>query len=91
VQDTNLTNPHIIDQVKSITDVSGRRIDLFYTDKGLMAELVDGAGTADPGGKFAPRRAVCRRGSAARRHSGTSPVKSCQVTALRGPQRRENL
>lgn len=45
VSDTNLTNPHIIDQVRSITDVDGRRIELFYTDKGLMGRLVDGAGT----------------------------------------------
>lgn len=45
VSDTNLTNPHIIDQLRSVTDVDGRRIELFYTDKGLMARLVDGAGT----------------------------------------------
>jgi RHS repeat-associated protein len=46
VSDTNLTNPFIIDQVRSITDVDGRRIELTYTDKGLMARLVDGAGTS---------------------------------------------
>jgi RHS repeat-associated protein len=46
VSDTNLTNPFIIDQVRSITDVDGRRIELFYTGKGLTARLVDGAGTA---------------------------------------------
>jgi RHS repeat-associated protein len=45
VAGTNLTNPHIIDQVRSVTDVDGRRIELTYTDKGLMARLVDGAGT----------------------------------------------
>lgn len=45
VADTNLTNPHIVDQVRAITDIDGRRVELFYTDKGLMAELVDGAGT----------------------------------------------
>ncbi|HEX5996124.1 MAG TPA: DNRLRE domain-containing protein [Jiangellales bacterium] len=45
---TNLTNPHIIDQIRSIVDVAGRRIDLFYTDKGLMAKMVDGAGSTQP-------------------------------------------
>ncbi|GAA4509144.1 hypothetical protein GCM10023191_069920 [Actinoallomurus oryzae] len=44
VSDTNLTNPHIIDQVKSITDISGRKITFTYTDKGLMAKMVDGSG-----------------------------------------------
>ncbi|MFI7067417.1 DNRLRE domain-containing protein [Kribbella sp. NPDC050124] len=43
---TNLTNPKIIDQVESITDISGRKVTFTYTDKGLMAELVDGAGTS---------------------------------------------
>lgn len=41
--DTN--NPHIIDQVKSIKDISGRTITLSYSDKGLMERMVDGAGT----------------------------------------------
>src|SRR6266516_5853740 len=44
VQATNLTNPKIIDNVKTITDVSGRQLALTYTDKGLMAKLVDGNG-----------------------------------------------
>ncbi|PTX53681.1 YD repeat-containing protein, partial [Melghirimyces profundicolus] len=43
-QGTNLTNPKIIDQVKSITDLSGRKITFTYSDKGLMREMVDGAG-----------------------------------------------
>ncbi|TCM48856.1 DNRLRE domain-containing protein [Kribbella sp. VKM Ac-2568] len=42
---TNLTNPKIIDQVESITDISGRKVTFTYSDKGLMAEMVDGAGT----------------------------------------------
>ena len=42
---TNLTNPKIIDQVETITDVSGRTLALTYSDKGLMEELVDGSGT----------------------------------------------
>ncbi|GIH63206.1 hypothetical protein Msi02_40230 [Microbispora siamensis] len=44
VTDTKLTNPHIIDQVESITDISGRKVTFTYTDKGLMAKMVDGAG-----------------------------------------------
>lgn len=46
VQGSNLTNPKIIDQVETITDVTGRTIALVYTDEGLLAELTDGAGTA---------------------------------------------
>jgi YD repeat-containing protein len=44
----NLTNPHIIDHVKQITDISGRKLTFTYTDKGLLGELVDGAGSAQP-------------------------------------------
>ncbi|OPG13112.1 polymorphic toxin-type HINT domain-containing protein [Microbispora sp. GKU 823] len=44
VDDTKLTNPHIIDQVESITDIAGRKVTFTYTDKGLMAKMVDGAG-----------------------------------------------
>jgi uncharacterized protein RhaS with RHS repeats len=44
VNDTKLTNPHIIDNVESITDIAGRKITFTYTDKGLMAKMVDGAG-----------------------------------------------
>jgi RHS repeat-associated protein len=46
VSGTNLTDPDIIDQVKSITDVSGRTITFLYTTKGLMAQLTDGDGTS---------------------------------------------
>jgi RHS repeat-associated protein len=42
---TNLTNPKIIDEVKSITDVSGRTITFLYTTQGLMAQMTDGDGT----------------------------------------------
>jgi YD repeat-containing protein len=42
---TNLTNPKIIDQVESIKDISGRTLALTYSDKGLLEELVDGAGS----------------------------------------------
>ncbi|MGI5289165.1 DNRLRE domain-containing protein [Nonomuraea polychroma] len=44
VQATKLTNPHIIDTVESITDIAGRKITFAYTDKGLMARMIDGAG-----------------------------------------------
>ncbi|WP_370377020.1 DNRLRE domain-containing protein [Catenulispora sp. GAS73] len=45
VPGTNLTDPAIIDHVKSITDISGRTIDLYYTSNGLLGQMVDGAGT----------------------------------------------
>jgi len=44
VNDTHLTNPAIIDHVRSIVDISGREIDFYYTTHGLMARMVDGAG-----------------------------------------------
>ncbi|MEV6110084.1 DNRLRE domain-containing protein [Streptomyces sp. NPDC051940] len=44
---TDLTNPAIIDHVKSITDVGGRTINFYYTTQGLMARYVDGAGTPE--------------------------------------------
>ncbi|MFF0249975.1 DNRLRE domain-containing protein [Streptosporangium sandarakinum] len=44
VKATKLTNPHIIDNVESITDIAGRKVTFTYTDKGLMAKMVDGAG-----------------------------------------------
>jgi YD repeat-containing protein len=48
VSATNLTNPKIIDHVKQITDISGRKLSFTYTDKGLLGELVDGAGSTQP-------------------------------------------
>ncbi|MER7501442.1 DNRLRE domain-containing protein [Nonomuraea pusilla] len=44
VNDTKLTNPHIIDNVESIVDIAGRKLTFAYTDKGLLAKMVDGAG-----------------------------------------------
>ncbi|UBU12526.1 DNRLRE domain-containing protein [Nonomuraea gerenzanensis] len=44
VEATKLTNPHIIDTVESITDIAGRTVTFAYTDKGLMARMIDGAG-----------------------------------------------
>ncbi|WP_192810132.1 golvesin C-terminal-like domain-containing protein [Actinomadura rudentiformis] len=40
---TGLSLDPIINKVKSITDVSGRRIDFVYSDHGLLSELIDGA------------------------------------------------
>lgn len=45
VSGTNLTDPAIIDHVKSITDISGRTVDFYYTSQGLLGRVVDGAGT----------------------------------------------
>ncbi|WP_445319867.1 golvesin C-terminal-like domain-containing protein [Micromonospora sp. ZYX-F-536] len=47
---TNLTNPKIIDHVKQVTDISGRKMTFTYTDKGLLGELVDGFGSSGPMG-----------------------------------------
>ncbi|MFK4023906.1 golvesin C-terminal-like domain-containing protein [Streptomyces albogriseolus] len=44
--DTN--SPKIIDHVKSMTDISGRRITFGYSDQGLLTSLTDGAGSAQP-------------------------------------------
>ncbi|MEU4408617.1 DNRLRE domain-containing protein [Streptosporangium sp. NPDC023963] len=49
VEATKLTNPHIIDTVESMTDIAGRKVAFTYSDKGLMAKMVDGAG--DPEAK----------------------------------------
>ncbi|UUU21075.1 golvesin C-terminal-like domain-containing protein [Streptomyces sp. DSM 40750] len=43
----HLLNPFIIDKVRSVTDVSGRRIDFTFTEKGLLARLTDGANAAE--------------------------------------------
>jgi RHS repeat-associated protein len=40
-----LTNPKIEDQVKSITDISGRTITFYYTTQGLLGQMTDGDGT----------------------------------------------
>ncbi|MFE7838818.1 polymorphic toxin-type HINT domain-containing protein [Streptomyces sp. NPDC057474] len=43
----HLLNPFVIDKVRSVTDVSGRRIDFTFTEKGLPARLTDGANAAE--------------------------------------------
>jgi RHS repeat-associated protein len=48
VTGTNLTNSKIYDHVKSMTDISGRKISFFYTDKGLLGQFTDGVGSSQP-------------------------------------------
>nr|WP_185124448.1 DNRLRE domain-containing protein [Streptomyces sp. TLI_185] len=48
VAGTNLTNSKIYDHVKSITDISGRKISFFYTTKGLLGQFTDGDGSTQP-------------------------------------------
>ncbi|MFD2767079.1 DNRLRE domain-containing protein [Micromonospora eburnea] len=48
---TKLTNPKIIDHVSQLTDISGRKMTFTYTDKGLLGELVDGAGSTSGAAK----------------------------------------
>ncbi|MFB7608636.1 golvesin C-terminal-like domain-containing protein [Streptomyces gardneri] len=44
--DTN--SPKIVDHLKSITDISGRKLTFEYSDKGLLTKLTDGAGSSQP-------------------------------------------
>jgi RHS repeat-associated protein len=71
---TDLTNPFIIDHVKQVTDVSGRVLTFTYTDKGLLGELIDGAGSTQPKG-FAFRYDMTQ---------GNKNVKLVRVTDPRG-------
>ncbi|MFI6932946.1 DNRLRE domain-containing protein [Streptomyces sp. NPDC050287] len=48
VSGTNLTNSKIYDHVKSMTDISGRKISFFYTTKGLLGQFTDGDGSTQP-------------------------------------------
>ncbi|WP_207211899.1 DNRLRE domain-containing protein [Promicromonospora panici] len=45
-----LNNSKIYDHVRSMTDVSGRKLEFYYTGKGLMGRMVDGAGATDGSG-----------------------------------------
>ncbi|MGP3634421.1 golvesin C-terminal-like domain-containing protein [Streptomyces sp. 24-1644] len=42
------SNPKIIDHLKSMTDISQRKLTFAYSDKGLLTKLTDGAGSAQP-------------------------------------------
>jgi RHS repeat-associated protein len=48
VSGTNLTNSKIYDHVKSMTDISGRKISFYYTTKGLLGQFTDGDGSSQP-------------------------------------------
>ncbi|MGW4701190.1 golvesin C-terminal-like domain-containing protein [Streptomyces sp. NPDC004285] len=41
-------NPKIIDHIKSMTDISGRKVAFEYSDKGLLTKITDGAGSTQP-------------------------------------------
>lgn len=41
-------NPKIIDHIKSMTEISGRKVTFEYSDKGLLTQLTDGAGSTQP-------------------------------------------
>ncbi|WTT05834.1 DNRLRE domain-containing protein [Streptomyces sp. NBC_00090] len=43
-----LSNSKIYDHIRSVTDVSGRRIEFFYTTKGLLGRFTDGVGATQP-------------------------------------------
>ncbi|MEV0777336.1 DNRLRE domain-containing protein [Streptomyces sp. NPDC050433] len=53
VSGTNLNNSKIYDHVKSMTDISGadpsgRKIEFYYTTKGLLGQITDGVGSVQP-------------------------------------------
>ncbi|WP_405862224.1 DNRLRE domain-containing protein [Streptomyces sp. NBC_00090] len=48
VTGSNLTNSKIYDHVKSMTDISGRKVAFYYTDKGLLGQITDGVGSSQP-------------------------------------------
>ncbi|MFG2358633.1 DNRLRE domain-containing protein [Streptomyces sp. NPDC048521] len=45
---SDTSNPKIIDHLKSVTDISGRRLTFEYSDQGLLTKLTDGAGSSQP-------------------------------------------
>ncbi|WP_258308878.1 DNRLRE domain-containing protein [Streptomyces sp. NWU339] len=45
---SKLTNSKIYDHVKSMTDISGRTITFYYTEKGLLGQFTDGDGSTQP-------------------------------------------
>ncbi|MFJ2472748.1 DNRLRE domain-containing protein [Streptomyces sp. NPDC087659] len=44
----SLNNSKIYDHVKSMTDISGRKIEFYYTTKGLLGQITDGVGSGQP-------------------------------------------
>ncbi|MFE2032040.1 DNRLRE domain-containing protein [Streptomyces scopuliridis] len=45
---SDTSSPKIIDHLKSMTDISGRKLAFEYSDKGLLTKLTDGAGSSQP-------------------------------------------
>ncbi|WP_443333165.1 golvesin C-terminal-like domain-containing protein [Streptomyces sp. CB03234] len=43
-----LNNSKIYDHIRSVTDVSGRKIEFHYTTKGLLGQFTDGVGSTQP-------------------------------------------
>ncbi|MGW0828430.1 golvesin C-terminal-like domain-containing protein [Streptomyces sp. NPDC002845] len=48
VTGSSLTNSKIYDHIKSVTDISGRKVSFYYTTKGLLGQFTDGDGSAQP-------------------------------------------
>ncbi|MFJ9802118.1 DNRLRE domain-containing protein [Streptomyces wuyuanensis] len=44
----SLNNSKIYDHVRSVTDISGRKIEFHYTTKGLLGRFTDGVGSSQP-------------------------------------------
>ncbi|MFH8928841.1 DNRLRE domain-containing protein [Streptomyces pristinaespiralis] len=44
----SLNNSKIYDHVKSMTDISGRKIEFYYTTKGLLGQITNGVGSSQP-------------------------------------------
>jgi RHS repeat-associated protein len=42
------SSPKIIDHVKSMTDISERKLTFEYSDKGMLTKITDGAGSGQP-------------------------------------------
>jgi RHS repeat-associated protein len=42
--DTSLTNPDVVNQVATITDISGRQLTFQYNEEGELCKITDGAG-----------------------------------------------
>ncbi|WP_235023924.1 golvesin C-terminal-like domain-containing protein [Streptomyces sp. WAC05374] len=43
-----LNNSKIYDHIRSVTDVSGRKVEFHYTTKGLLGQFTDGVGSTQP-------------------------------------------
>ncbi|MFE7327737.1 DNRLRE domain-containing protein [Streptomyces sp. NPDC057565] len=44
----NLNNSKIYDHIRSVTDISGRKVEFYYTTKGLLGQVTDGVGASQP-------------------------------------------